>query len=314
MRVLYARLREESFTYAELRVQGARSVAGDTLEMSTEEDARKLFVAGLPETITDDTLRSLFEESGAPVSHLSMPRDRATGRPRGFAFVTFASPEQAVEARSAVDGALVEGRSISVRPFSSEPPARGERPERPHDRPRPPRDDPNRTLYVGNLPYDVEEAELRQILSERNAPEPQRIHLPADHSTGRKRGFAFINFGTDEQAQEALTALAGLNIKGRSCAVHIAHPKGERPPRQERGSFGGGFGGPDPGARFEPPPPAGPPPRRRRSGGGGGSGDEWDRPERPDRKRRGGGRKGGGRERGGGNHGRYQHWADDDDF
>ena len=88
------------------------------------EDARKLFVAGLPESITEDALREVFEATGGKVTDVSLPRDRATGRVRGFGFVTFASPEEAATARDSLDGSLQAGRPISVRPFSSEPPRR----------------------------------------------------------------------------------------------------------------------------------------------------------------------------------------------
>ena len=59
------------------------------------------------------------------VVDVSLPRDRATGRPRGFGFVTFATSEEAIAARDKLDGSLQAGRAISVRPFSSEPPRRG---------------------------------------------------------------------------------------------------------------------------------------------------------------------------------------------
>src|SRR3954466_15338008 len=90
--------------------------------MGTEEDARKLFVAGLPETVTDEGLRALFTSTGAGIDELSLPRDRTTGRPRGFAFVTLSSADDAQRAREQLDGSPMEGRSISVRPFSSGPP------------------------------------------------------------------------------------------------------------------------------------------------------------------------------------------------
>jgi nucleolin len=93
--------------------------------MGTEEDARKLFVAGLPDTVTDDGLRALFMSTGSGIDELSLPRDRATGRPRGFAFVTLSSADEAQRAREQLDGSLMEGRSISVRPFTSGPPRGG---------------------------------------------------------------------------------------------------------------------------------------------------------------------------------------------
>src|SRR5688572_28169772 len=93
--------------------------------MGTEEDARKLFVAGLPDTVTDEGLRTLFTSTGSGIDELSLPRDRATGRPRGFAFVTLTSADDAQRAREQLDGSLLDGRSISVRPFSSGPPRAG---------------------------------------------------------------------------------------------------------------------------------------------------------------------------------------------
>src|SRR6478735_8750280 len=90
------------------------------------EDACKLFVAGLPDSVTEDVLRQIFEAAGGTVTDVSLPRDRATGRPRGFGFVSFSTPDEANNARQSLDGSLQAGRSISVRPFSSEPPRRGE--------------------------------------------------------------------------------------------------------------------------------------------------------------------------------------------
>lgn len=290
--------------------------------MGTEEDARKLFVAGLPDTVTDDGLRALFTSTGSGIDELSLPRDRATGRPRGFAFVTLSSAEDAQRAREQLDGSLMEGRSISVRPFTSGPPRAGggaaggagggfER------RPPPARpDDSNRTLYVGNLPYDIEEADLRGLFSQMGATNLDRIHLPVDHAAGRKRGFAFVSFISEDAAKAALEVLGDLNIRGRQCTVHIAHPRGERPPPRERPAFGAGGGGgggmrsaPPPmmGARGFGPPAAGGgrPPRRANDDGEG----AMRNPKGPTRKNRLEQEK----RRGGGNARRYMDDVDDDD-
>src|SRR6266487_3959388 len=88
------------------------------------EDARKLFVAGLPDSITEDVLRQLFEATGGTVSEISLPKDRATGRPRGFGFVTLSTSDEAQAARDSLDGSMQAGKSISVRPFQAEPPKR----------------------------------------------------------------------------------------------------------------------------------------------------------------------------------------------
>ena len=145
------------------------------------EDARKLFVAGLPESISEDVLRQLFEATGGKVVDVSLPRDRATGRPRGFGFVTFATSEEAIAARDKLDGSLQAGRAISVRPFSSEPPRRGEGAVGPGGTSvgggvvggasggggggGGPQVTEDRTLYVGNLPYDATVEEVETLIN-----------------------------------------------------------------------------------------------------------------------------------------------------
>src|SRR5476651_2189730 len=95
------------------------------------EDSRKLFVAGLPDSISEDVLRQLFEATGGTVVEVSLPKDRATGRPRGFGFVTLGTNEEANAARESLDGSFQGGKSISVRPFQAEPPRREVRPGMP---------------------------------------------------------------------------------------------------------------------------------------------------------------------------------------
>src|SRR5208282_3589773 len=91
--------------------------------MANEE--AKLFVAGLPDSVSEDVLKQLFEATGGTVVNVSLPKDRATGRPRGFGFVTLSTPAEAQAARDALDGSMQAGKSISVRPFQAEPPRGG---------------------------------------------------------------------------------------------------------------------------------------------------------------------------------------------
>ena len=222
------------------------------------EEARKLFVAGLPDTITEDVLRQLFEATGGAVAEVSLPKDRTTGRPRGFGFVTMSTTDEAQAAREALDGSMQAGRSISVRPFQPEPPKRdgvvgGPRERGGPERPGP--SSPDRTIYVGNLPYDATPQEVETLFQEKGVGPVARVSLPMDED-GRKRGFGFVSMPSAESANAAIEALRGADLRGRSLVVNLAYPKGERPARE--GGAPGGAGG------YSPRPAGGFP------GGGGG--------------------------------------------
>ncbi len=201
--------------------------------MSTEEDASKLFVAGLPDSINEDVLRQLFEATGGTVRSLSLPKDRATGRPRGFGFVTLSSAEEAEAARRTLDGSLQAGRAISVRPFQAEAPRRGEAPQASGGGGGGGPASSDRTLYVGNLPYDVTQDDVQQLVSGSGERDVVRVHLPVGPD-GRLRGFGFVTMGSAEAANEAIAALRSVEMGGRWLIINIAHPKGERTDRGDR--------------------------------------------------------------------------------
>lgn len=196
--------------------------------MSTE-DARKLFVAGLSDTMSEDVLRQLFEAVGTVVVDVSIPRDRATGKPRGFGFVTMGSEQDAEAARQALDNTVHAGRSVSVRPFQAEPPKRTE-PLRPAPSIPPPTD---RTLYVGNLPFDCSEETLAAFCRELDLDGVQRINLVLGPD-GRRRGFGFLTMASSDAATIAMAKLQASEMNGRKLIVNVAHGKNERPARSER--------------------------------------------------------------------------------
>lgn len=223
----------------------------------------KLFVAGLPDSVSEDVLKQLFEATGGTVVNISLPKDRETGRPRGFGFVTLSSPAEAQAAREALDGSLQAGKSISVRPFQQEPPRRdaggpgAPREGGPRERSfgpgpgggggagpgggGPGAGAPDRTLYVGNLPYDITQQEVETLINgvAGEGGSVVRVHLPMDPD-GRKRGFGFVTMSSSDAAKTAADALRIANLRGRPLKVNLAHPKGERP---AGGGFGGGGGG-----------------------------------------------------------------------
>jgi cold-inducible RNA-binding protein len=73
----------------------------------------KLYVGNLSYDLTENDLQDMFAPHG-PVSEVNLMLDRATGRPRGFGFVTMATPEAAEAAIQALNGKEVEGRALTV--------------------------------------------------------------------------------------------------------------------------------------------------------------------------------------------------------
>ncbi|HEY5961347.1 MAG TPA: hypothetical protein VIV60_32540 [Polyangiaceae bacterium] len=187
----------------------------------TTEDARKLFVAGLPESMTEDVLRQLFEATGTQVVEVSMPKDRATGRPRGFGFVTLDTGDQAEKARAALDGSVQAGRVISVRQFQ----AGNARRETRGDSFQPSSPVEDRTLYVGNLPYDATVDEVEQVLVRAGVTPVIRVHLPMGPD-GRPRGFGFVTLASSEAVLQAIPAMQYAELRGRRVMVKVAHPRG----------------------------------------------------------------------------------------
>jgi hypothetical protein len=82
-------------------------------------------------------------------------------------------------------------------------------------------------LFVGNLPFDVTEDDLKELF----APVGQlsNIFLPVDRETGKKRGFAFVEFAESAQAAEALRRFSNQEFKGRPLAVSEARARESHP-------------------------------------------------------------------------------------
>ncbi len=115
-------------------------------------------------------------------------------------------------------------------------------------------------LYVGNLPYNTTEEELRTMFAQAGTVES--VEVIKDRDTGNSKGFAFVTMGSQAEAEKAIQLFDGKALGRREIRVNIARP------REDRGGGGGGGYG-------------------RGGGGGGGYG-------------RGGGGGGGGYNRGGG--------------
>ena len=96
-----------------------------------------------------------------------------------------------------------------------------------------------KNLYVGNIPHSATESDLRAAFEPYGAVE--KVSIVTDRDTGRSRGFAFVEMSNASEADQAITAMNGKEMDGRTLTVNEARPKSDRP-RSGGQRFGGGRG------------------------------------------------------------------------
>lgn len=96
-----------------------------------------------------------------------------------------------------------------------------------------------RKLYIGNLPYNVTEATLRDLFAQ--AGEVDTVAIITDRDTGRPRGFAFIEMADDAAARQAISQINGKTLNDRTITVAEARPPESRySADSDRGGYSGG--------------------------------------------------------------------------
>ncbi len=98
-------------------------------------------------------------------------------------------------------------------------------------------------LYVGNLAYTTTEDDLRTLFGQ--AGTVATVELIKDRDTGNSKGFGFVEMGTQEEAEKAISMFNGYTLNRRQIKVNIARPREERPRgggwyNDDRSAGGGG--------------------------------------------------------------------------
>lgn len=92
-------------------------------------------------------------------------------------------------------------------------------------------------IYVGNLPYQTDDQQLRELFEQHGKVTSSRVIT--DKFSGQSKGFGFVEMPDASEANAAIGALNEQEFQGRNLRVNESQPK----PRTERGAGGGGFGG-----------------------------------------------------------------------
>lgn len=202
----------------EATTEGGVLQASEELYPEPPEEA-KLFVGNLPYDIGSEELAQLFNQAGV-VEIAEVIYNRETDQSRGFGFVTMSTVEEAEKAVETFHRYEINGRFLTVNKAAP----RGSRAE------RPPRTfEPSFRIYVGNLPWQVDDARLEEVFSEHGKVVDARVVF--DRETQRSRGFGFVTMSSETEVNDAIAALDGQSLDGRAIRVNVAE---ERP---RRGSF-----------------------------------------------------------------------------
>ena len=212
------------------------------------DDDRKIYVGHLPNDATADALADTFKSIGGVQDVACIP-DTALGYScKGFAFITFATAEQAKSAATSMNGALFGDRPMEVR-LKTAP--------REESRRETGSFDPDANLYVGGMTESMTEESLREIFAPYGLV--QKTKLIRDHATQVPKGYGFVQMMDVSHAHAAIAALDGQYFADstRPFIVRIAGQNGGGPTSGGGGAMGGfapmGFAPPIAAGGFMPP-------------------------------------------------------------
>lgn len=177
--------------------------------------SNKLYVTNIPFSFTDNQLGELFATIGK-VDSAKIITNRNSGRSKGYGFVEMSSENEALNAISLVDGKEVEGRELKIAIATGNSTVRDSQ-----NNP-----DNKNKLYVGNLPFHTKDQDLAKIFEIAGTVNLAKINT--DQSTGKSKGFGFVEMSNEHELQMAIEKLDGYEIEGRQIKVNKANPKKPR--------------------------------------------------------------------------------------
>ncbi|CBI39777.3 unnamed protein product, partial [Vitis vinifera] len=193
----------------------------------------KIFIGGLAKDTTYATFNKHFGKYGDITDSVIM-KDRYTGQPRGFGFITYADPS--VVDRVIEDTHVINGKQVEIK--RTIPKGSGQS-----------KDFKTKKIFVGGVPSTVTEDEFKNFFSKYGKVVEHQIIR--DHETNRSRGFGFIIFDSEEVVDEMISKGNMIDMAGTQVEIKKAEPKkaSNPPPAPAYGSnsrarsFSDGFGG-----------------------------------------------------------------------
>lgn len=191
----------------------------------------KIFVGGLARETSSAQFLEHFGKYGEITDSVIM-KDRKTGQPRGFGFVTYAEPS--VVDKVIEDTHIINGKQVEIKRTIPKGAAGS-------------KDFKTRKIFVGGIPSTVSEDEFKDFFTQYGVVREHQIMR--DHATNRSRGFGFITFETEQAVDDLLEKGNKIEFAGAQVEIKRAEPKKPNPPpppskryNDSRTAYGGGFG------------------------------------------------------------------------
>eukprot|EP00262_Sarcandra_glabra_P011120 TRINITY_DN2683_c0_g1_i2.p1 TRINITY_DN2683_c0_g1~~TRINITY_DN2683_c0_g1_i2.p1 ORF type:complete len:353 (-),score=72.23 TRINITY_DN2683_c0_g1_i2:222-1280(-) len=185
----------------------SKAASSDSKHTGEGASPGKIFIGGLAKDTSIATFTKYFGKYGEITDSVIM-KDRYTGQPRGFGFITYADPsvvDKVIQETHIINGKQVEiKRTIPKGSVES-------------------KDFKTKKIFVGGIPTTVTEDEFKNFFGKYGKVVDHQIIR--DHSTNRSRGFGFIIFDTEEVVDELLTKGNMLELAGSQVEIKKAEPK-----------------------------------------------------------------------------------------
>ncbi|VVB09387.1 unnamed protein product [Arabis nemorensis] len=195
------------------------------------DSAGKIFVGGLARETTSAEFVKHFEKYGEITDSVIM-KDRKTGQPRGFGFVTYA--DSSVVDKVIQDNHILNGKQVEIKRTIP----RGSVSSN---------DFKTKKIFVGGIPSTVEDDEFKEFFKQFG--ELKEHQIMRDHSTGRSRGFGFVTYESEDMVDLLLAKGNRIELSGTQVEIKKAEPKKPNsvttPSKrfnESRSNFGGGYG------------------------------------------------------------------------
>lgn len=202
----------------------AKDTSGDKASASG-----KIFIGGLSWETSTEKLTNHFKKYGEIIDSVIM-KDRVTGHPRGFGFVTYSDPS--VCDRVIKDNHVLDGRTVEIkRSVPRDSMVKGPK---------------TKKIFVGGISPSLSEEEFKSYFSKYGKVVEHQIMQ--DHSTGRSRGFGFITFDSEHVVDEILSQGKMIELGGKQVEIKKAEPKKDTPEPAAAYGLPSGRGGSGPSA------------------------------------------------------------------